>query len=88
MQKMIDYRKNLKKTRKGKVVPIKKRKQLEADQQIIDYSTKREYENNTASDAEINILGILGLTQNPNNSEIIQTSEWEHVLEAKLKEAN
>ena len=87
MQKMIEYRKNVKRAKKGKVVPIKKRKQLEADQQIIDYSTKRQYDNNT-SDAEINILGILGLAQNPNNQETIQNSEWEHILEAKLKEAN
>ena len=43
MQKLIEYRKKVKRSKKGKVVPIKKKKQIQADQQIIDYSTKKDF---------------------------------------------
>lgn len=41
VQKMLEYRKKLKQSKKGRVVPIKKKRQQEADQEIIDYSSKK-----------------------------------------------
>jgi len=60
IQKMMEYRKNLKRGKKGKVVPIKKKRQEEADREIIDFTSKKEDEQTT--DAEINILNILGFS--------------------------
>lgn len=51
MQKLIEYRKKVKRSKKGKVVPIKKKKQMEADQEIIDYSTKKDFEENAVTNA-------------------------------------
>lgn len=42
MQKLLQYRRKIKQSRKGKVVPIKKRRQQEADEEIIDFSSKKE----------------------------------------------
>ena len=41
MQKILEYRKKLKRSRKNKVVPIKKKREHEAEQEIIDYASKQ-----------------------------------------------
>lgn len=78
MQKLLQYRRKIKQSRKGKVVPIKKRRQQEADEEIIDFSSKKEDQG--ATDAEFNILNILGFTGDTSLAE-----DWENKLEEKLK---
>lgn len=73
MQKLIEYRKKLKRSRKANVVPIKKKRQQEAEEEIIDYATRQEDQFTT--NAEVNILGILGLTGQQGAS-----SDWEKKL--------
>lgn len=73
MQKVIEYRKRVKRARKGKVVPIKKRREQEADEEIIDYASKKDFDNTTQN--ELNILSVLGL-----GNENGQCLDWEMEL--------
>ena len=41
MQKIMERCKRLKRSKKAKLVPIKKKKQNEADQEIIDFTTQQ-----------------------------------------------
>ena len=78
MQRIIEYRKKMRRARKAKIVPIKKKREQEADEEIIDYGSKQSTD--LATQSEINILNILGLGDENEKNE-----DWEVKLEEKLK---